>query len=54
MKIGSLTLPSFSTPAKIGVVVALVLALSASGGLSALLFGASGDSSAPIERWRLH
>ena len=50
MKIGSLTLPSFSTPAKIGVVVALVLALSASGGLSALLFGASGDSSAPIEK----
>ena len=50
MKIGSLTLPSFSTPAKIGVVVALVLALSASGGLSALLFGASGGSSAPIEK----
>jgi len=47
MKIGSLTLPSFSTPAKIGVVVALVLALSASGGLSALLFGASGGASAP-------
>ena len=47
MKIGSLTLPSFSTPAKIGVVVALVLALSASGGLSALLFGASGGALAP-------
>jgi hypothetical protein len=47
MKIGSLTLPSFSTPAKIGVVVTLVLALSASGGLSALLFGASGGASAP-------
>ena len=29
MKIGSLTLPSFSTPAKIGVVVALVLARAA-------------------------
>ena len=41
MKIGSLTLPSFSTPAKIGVVVALVLALSASGGINALFFGAS-------------
>ena len=47
MKIGSITLPSFSTPAKIGVVVALVLALSASGGFSALLFGASGGASAP-------
>ena len=31
MKIGLLTLPTFSSPAKIGVVVALVLALSASG-----------------------
>jgi hypothetical protein len=41
MKIGSLTLPSFSTPAKIGVVVALVLALSASGGINTLFFGAS-------------
>lgn len=50
MRIGSLTLPSFSTPAKIGVVVALVLALSASGGLSALLFGASGSASAPFEK----
>lgn len=50
MKIGSLTLPSFGTPAKIGVVVALVLALSASGGFSALLFGASGGASAPIEK----
>lgn len=50
MKIGSLTLPSFSTPAKIGVVVALVLALSASGGLSALLFGASSGASTPIEK----
>jgi hypothetical protein len=45
MKIGSLTLPSFSTPAKIGVVVALVLALSASGGINALFFGASGGAS---------
>lgn len=50
MKIGSLTLPSLSTPAKIGVVAALVLALSASGGFSALLFGASGAASAPIEK----
>ena len=50
MKIGSITLPSFSTPAKIGVVAALVLALSASGGFSALLFGASGGASAPIEK----
>ena len=50
MKIGSLTLPSLSTPAKIGVVAALVLALSASGGFSALLFGASGGASAPIEK----
>ena len=50
MKIGSITLPSFSTPAKIGVVAALVLALSASGGLSALLFGASGSASAPFEK----
>ncbi|MEO0063588.1 MAG: hypothetical protein RLZZ377_12 [Chloroflexota bacterium] len=50
MRIGSLTLPSFSTPAKIGVVAALVLALSASGGLSALLFGASGSASAPFEK----
>lgn len=50
MRIGSLTLPSFSTPAKIGVVVALVLALSASGGLSALLFGTSGSASAPFEK----
>lgn len=41
MKIGSLTLPSFSTPAKVGVVVALVLALSASGGINVLFFGAS-------------
>ncbi len=49
MKIGSLTLPSFSTPAKIGVVVALVLALSASGGINALFFGASGGA-APIEK----
>jgi hypothetical protein len=49
MKIGSLTLPSFSSPAKIGVVVALVLALSASGGFGAL-FGASGGASAPIEK----
>ena len=47
MKIGSLTLPSVSAPAKIGVVVALVLALSASGGFSALLFGASDGVSAP-------
>lgn len=45
MKIGSLTLPSFSTPAKIGVVFALVLALSASGGINALFFGASGGAS---------
>ena len=50
MKIGSLTLPSFSTPAKIGVVAALVLALSASGGFNALLFGASGGASAPVEK----
>ena len=50
MKIGSITLPSFSTPAKVGVVAALVLALSASGGFSALLFGASGGASAPIEK----
>jgi hypothetical protein len=49
MKIGSLSLPSFSTPAKIGVVVALVLALSASGGINALFFGASGGA-APIEK----
>ncbi len=50
MKIGSLTLPSFSTPAKVGAVAALVLALSASGGFSTLLFGASGGASAPIEK----
>ena len=50
MKIGSLTLPTFSTPAKIGVVAALVLALSASGGIGALFFGASGGASAPIEK----
>lgn len=50
MKIGSLTRPSFSTPAKIGVVVALVLALSASGGFSTLLFGASGGASSPVEK----
>jgi hypothetical protein len=50
MKIGSLTLPPFSSPAKIGVVVALVLALSASGGFGALLFGASGGSSSPQEK----
>jgi len=49
MKIGSLALPSFSTPAKVGVVVALVLALSASGGISALFFGASAGA-APIEK----
>jgi len=49
MKIGSLTLPSFSGPAKVGVVVALVLALSASGGFSALLFGVS-TGAAPIEK----
>ena len=49
MKIGSLTLPSFNTPAKIGVVLALVLALSASGGFSALFFGAS-TGAAPIEK----
>ena len=49
MKIGSLTLPSFSTPAKVGVVVALVLALSASGGINALFFDASGGA-APIEK----
>jgi len=49
MKIGSITLPSFSSPAKIGVVAALVLALSASGGFGAL-FGASGGASAPIEK----
>ncbi len=50
MKIGSLTLPTFSSPAKIGVVAALVLALSASGGFGALFFGASGGASAPIEK----
>ncbi|MEI6848672.1 MAG: DUF4349 domain-containing protein [bacterium] len=50
MKIGSITLPSFSTPAKVGVVAALVLALSASGGFGALFFGASGGASAPIEK----
>jgi len=49
MKIGSLTLPSFNTPAKVGVVLALVLALSASGGFSALFFGAS-TGAAPIEK----
>jgi hypothetical protein len=49
MKIGSLTLPTFSSPAKIGVVAALVLALSASGGFGALFFGASGGAS-PIEK----
>jgi len=49
MKIGSLTLPSFSTPAKVGVVLALVLALSASGGIGALFFGAS-TGAAPIEK----
>jgi len=49
MKFGSLSLPSFSTPAKIGVVVALVLALSASGGISALFSGAS-TGAAPIEK----
>jgi hypothetical protein len=48
MKIGSITLPSFSSPAKLGVVAALVLALSASGGFGAL-FGASGGAS-PIEK----
>jgi len=50
MKIGPLTLPTFNSPAKIGVVVALVLALSASGGFGALFFGASGGASAPIEK----
>ena len=50
MKIGPLTLPTFSSPAKIGVVAALVLALSASGGFGALFFGASGGASAPIEK----
>jgi len=50
MKIGSLTLPSVSSPAKLGVVAALVLALSASGGFGALFFGASGGASAPIEK----
>jgi len=49
MKIGPLTLPPFSSPAKIGVVAALVLALSASGGFGALFFGASGGAS-PIEK----
>jgi hypothetical protein len=49
MKIGSLTLPTFSSPAKIGVVAALVLALIASGGFGALFFGASGGAS-PIEK----
>jgi len=50
MKIGSLTLPSVSSPAKLGVVAALVLALSASGGFGALFYGASGGASAPIEK----
>lgn len=50
MRIGSLTLPPISATAKIGVVVALVLALSASGGFSALLFGASDGESAPVEK----
>ena len=50
MRIGSLTLPTLSMPAKIGVVAALVLALSASGGFSALLFGASGGASVPVEK----
>ena len=49
MKIGLLTLPTFSSPAKIGVVVALVLALSASGGINALFFGAS-SSASPVEK----
>ena len=49
MKIGSLTLPTFSSPAKLGVVAALVLALSASGGFGALFFGASGGAS-PSEK----
>ena len=49
MKIGSLTLPTFSTPAKVGLVAALVLALSASGGISPLLFGAS-TGAAPQEK----
>ncbi|MBJ7335689.1 MAG: hypothetical protein JHC91_03720, partial [Chloroflexi bacterium] len=50
MKIGPLTLPTFSSPAKIGVVAALVLALSASGGFGALFFGASGGASTPQEK----
>jgi hypothetical protein len=49
MKIGSITLPSFSSPAKLGVVAALMLALSASGGFGAHFFGASGGAS-PIEK----
>ncbi|MEI6155733.1 MAG: DUF4349 domain-containing protein [bacterium] len=49
MKIGSLTLPTFSSAAKIGVVAALVLTLSTSGGFGAL-FGASGGASTPIEK----
>lgn len=50
MKIGPLTLPTFSSPAKIGVVAALVLALSASGGFGALFFGAGGAASSPQEK----
>lgn len=50
MKIGPLALPSVGTPARIGVVAALVLALVASGGFSALLFGANGAATAPIEK----
>jgi hypothetical protein len=49
MKVGSLTLPSFSSPAKLGVVAALVLALSASGGFGAL-FGASGGSAGLVDK----
>ena len=50
MKIGTLTLPSFSTPAKLGVVAALIFALSASGDLSALLSSASGGAFSPAEK----
>lgn len=50
MKIGPLAIPSLSTPAKFGVVITLALALSASGGLNVLLWGADGGASSPAEK----
>jgi hypothetical protein len=50
MRIGSLTLPSITTPAKVGVLAALIFAIASSGGFGALLFGASGSASAPLEK----